>query len=67
MVDALDVMAHRVARATVLADAGWLEEMGLVRLEYVRTVPMLRITPAGAEVARGLRVVPGVKRPAREA
>ena len=65
MVDALDVMAHRVSRATVMADACWLEEQGLLRLEYIQSVPMLRITSTGAEVARGVRLVPGVKRPAR--
>lgn len=65
MADALEIMSHRVPRATVLEDAGYLEGLGLLRVEYVGDVPMLRVTGRGAEVAKGLIEVPGVKKPAR--
>lgn len=65
MVDALEIMSHRVPRATVLEDAGYLEGLGLLRVEYVGSVPMLRITGRGTEVAQGRESAPGVKRPAR--
>lgn len=66
MVDALEIMSHRVPRATVLEDAGYLEGLGLLRVEYVGSVPMLRITGRGTEVAQGRESAPGVKRPARK-
>ena len=65
MTDALEIMSHRVPRPTVLEDAGYLEGLGLLRVEYVGSVPMLRVTGRGAEVAKGLIDVPGVKKPAR--
>lgn len=65
MQDALALMAHRVTRAQVLEDASYLEGLGLLRVEYVGAVPLLRITARGEEVAAGILVVPGVKRPRR--
>jgi len=65
MTDALEIMSHRVPRNTVLEDAGYLEGLGLLRVEYVGSVPILRVTARGAEVAKGLIEVPGVKKPAR--
>ncbi|MBD5416970.1 MAG: ArsR family transcriptional regulator [Desulfovibrio sp.] len=63
MQDALELMAHRVPRVQVMEDASYLEERGLLRVEYVGTVPIFRVTSRGVEVARGLVVVPGIKRP----
>lgn len=63
MQDALELMAHRVPRAQVMVDAGYLEARGLLLVEYVGTVPIFRVTARGVEVARGLVTVPGVKRP----
>lgn len=63
MQDALELMAHRVPRAQVMVDATYLEERGLLLVEYVGTVPIFRLTPRGMDVARGLVTVPGVKRP----
>ena len=60
MQDALTMMAHRVSRAQVLEDAAWLEKLGLLRIEYMGDVPLLRLTARGEEAA-----VPGVKRPRR--
>lgn len=65
MQDALAMMAHRVSRAQVLEDAAWLEGLGLLRIEYMGDVPLLRLTVRGEEAARGLVTVPGVKRPRR--
>ena len=65
MTDALEIMSHCVPRTTVLEDAGYLEGLGLLRVEYVGSVPILRVTARGAEVAKGLIEVPGVKKPAR--
>lgn len=65
MTDALEIMSHRVPRTTVLADAGYLEGLGLLCVEYVGSVPILRLTWRGADVAKGLIEVPGVKKPAR--
>lgn len=65
MADALEIMGHRVPRAVIMEDAAWLEGMGLLRLEYAGSVPMLRITARGGEAATGRLRVPGVKRPAR--
>lgn len=65
MADALEIMGHKVPRATVLDDAGYLEGLGLLRVEYVGSVSMLRLTGRGSEAAKGLIEAPGVKRPAR--
>lgn len=65
MQDALALMAHRVARAQVMDDADYLEGHGLLKVEYVGTVPLLRITARGEDVAAGVLTVPGVKRPRR--
>mgnify|MGYP000864927451 FL=1 len=66
MMDGLELMTHRVPRATVMEDAGYLEGLGLLRVEYVGSVPMLRITGRGTDVAQGRANAPGVKRPARK-
>ncbi len=65
MQDALELMAHKVPRATVLDDAAFLEGLGLLRLEYAGTVPLLRLTCKGQEVAQGVITVEGVKHPRR--
>ena len=65
MQDALAMMAHRVSRARVLEDAAYLEKLGLLKIEYMGDVPLLRLTARGEETARGLATVPGVKRPRR--
>lgn len=65
MQDALTMMAHRVSRAQVLEDAAWLEKLGLLRIEYMGDVPLLRLTARGGEVADGTAAAPGVKRPRR--
>lgn len=65
MQDALAMMAHRVSRARVLEDAAYLEKLGLLKIEYMGDVPLLRLTARGEETARGLAAAPGVKRPRR--
>ncbi len=66
MMECLELMTHRVPRATVMEDAGYLEGLGLLRVEYVGSVPMLRITGRGTDVVQGRENAPGVKRPARK-
>lgn len=65
MQDALTMMAHRVSRAQVLEDAAYLEKLGLLRIEYMGDVPLLRLTARGEEVVDGTAAAPGVKRPRR--
>jgi len=60
---ALEALGHNVSRDRVRTDLGWLKEQGLVSLSEVMGVQVAYITPRGAEAARGLIVVPGVKRP----
>lgn len=65
MQDALEMMGHRAPRAQVLEDAAYLEALGLLKIEYMGDVPLLRVTARGDEVARGVSRAPGVKRPRR--
>lgn len=61
--DALCAMGHNVSRDEVETLAAWLDEQGLVELEKVGRVTVLKLTSRGADVAAGRAVVPGVKRP----
>ena len=61
--DALDVCGNRASRDQIVADGEWLQEVGLVHLEELGTIPMLRLTERGADVALGRLTVAGVKRP----
>jgi len=51
------------SRDKVKTELEWLKEQGLVTLESVFSVKVATITQRGADVARGLAKVPGVKRP----
>ena len=63
MCDALDVIGHRVSRDVVATDAAWLQDNGLVTMETLGHVTLLKLTERGADVAAGRATVPGVKRP----
>ena len=62
---ALGQIGHGVPRDVVEADAAWLDEQALAVIEHVEGLPVtvLRITPRGLDVARGLAIHPGVDRP----
>ncbi len=60
---ALDAVGHSASRDQVETDAAWLGETGLVEIETVGNVRVVRLTARGADVAMGRAVVPGVKRP----
>lgn len=63
MQDALAAVGHGVSRDVVTAEAAWLAETGLITMEDLGGIVVVTLTPRGADVARGLAVVPGVKRP----
>jgi hypothetical protein len=60
---ALRGLGHLVSRDTIRTDLAWLDEQGLVGLTLVVEVTVAELTRRGADVAEGLAVVPGVKRP----
>lgn len=62
--DALHAVGHSVSRNVIDHTCAWLEEAGLVTVSSVGAVTLVKLTQHGAEVATGLCVVPGVKRPA---
>lgn len=63
MQDALDAYGHPVSRDQVETDAAWLAEQGLVEVEDLGPVRVIRLTGRGEDVAKGRVAVPGVKRP----
>lgn len=60
---ALEAIGHGVSRDCINADASWLEESGLVELESLPGILVVKITQRGLDVAHGRAIVPGVKRP----
>lgn len=61
--DALANFGHTVSRDKVRTELRWLEEQGLVTIQEVTTVLVVRLTTRGADVATGAARVDGVKRP----
>ena len=61
--DALCAIGHTVSRDEVHTLAAWLAEQGLVELEKVGPVTVVKITARGVDVASGRAEQPGVKRP----
>ena len=61
--DALDLIGHGCSRDCVETECAWLEEQGLVIVEPVGHVKVIRLTGRGQDVAEGRATVPGVKRP----
>jgi DNA-binding MarR family transcriptional regulator len=62
---ALDATGLNASRDKVEGECAWLEEQGLVvveRLENPRVV-VVRLTPRGKDVSRGMARHPGVDRP----
>lgn len=63
MQTALAAIGHGVSRDCVNTEAAWLAEQGLVTTENLSGITVVTLTARGADVARGLSTVPGVKRP----
>lgn len=65
LADALPRVAHLVAtRAQVIADIGYLAEIGAVTQEDLGNgVVGVELSARGLEAAQGLATLPGVKRP----
>ena len=61
--DALDQIGHGCSRDCVETECAWLSEQGLVVVESVGPVNVVRLTGRGQDVAEGRATVPGVKRP----
>lgn len=61
---ALASVGHNCSRDQVETEAAWLAEQGLVEVERLGNVTVLRLTLRGADVAAGRASVPGIKRPA---
>jgi Fe2+ or Zn2+ uptake regulation protein len=61
--EALSGFGHTVSRDKVKTEVRWLEEQGLVTVEAVTSVLIVRLTSRGADVASGAARVDGVKRP----
>ncbi|MGD8388169.1 MAG: ArsR family transcriptional regulator [Desulfobacteraceae bacterium] len=59
----LNALGHSVSRDRVRMDLAWLVEQGLLTIEHVLSVQVASLTQRGADVATGLAVVPGVKKP----
>lgn len=63
---AMEAMGHAVSHDKVGTDLAWLAEQGLVTVGQASGVTVGRLTARGADVAKGLAIVPGVKRPEPE-
>jgi Fe2+ or Zn2+ uptake regulation protein len=61
--DVVQEYALMVSRDQVRTNLFWLRDQGLVTVDEISGVLIVRITAAGLDVARGNRTVPGVKRP----
>lgn len=61
--DCVKAYGHRVSRDAVRTHLAWLAEQGLVNLVDVAGCYVATVTGRGADVADGLAVVPGVKKP----
>lgn len=55
--------AHMVSVDRLHTDLAWLQEQELITVRVTANVRIATLTVRGADVAQGLTVVPGVKRP----
>lgn len=56
-------LGHACSGDQVETDAAWLAEQGLVKVEDLGSVRVVRLTARGEDVSSGRAMVPGVKRP----
>ncbi|MEX2155094.1 MAG: hypothetical protein WD825_17245 [Gemmatimonadaceae bacterium] len=61
--DVVQEFSLLVSRDQVRTELHWLRDQGLITLNEISDVLVAKITGAGVDVARGNRMVPGVKRP----
>ena len=62
--DTLDVYGLDISRDGLRTQLSWLEEQGLITIEKINNrVWVATITGRGEDVANGVAIVPGVKRP----
>ena len=61
--DTLSGSGRSASLDMVQADLAWLEDQGLVTIETIAEVVVVRITQHGVDTAAGRARVPGVKRP----
>ncbi len=54
---------HRVSRDIVKTQMYWLSEQGLISIEMLGSCMIAKLTSHGQDVAEGLAVCPGVKKP----
>ncbi len=64
--DCLAVYGHKISRDAVRTHLSWLNEQGLLKINDVGGLFVAHITRRGYDVAEGLSVVPGVKKPRPE-
>lgn len=60
---ALQAMGHSCSADQVATDVSWLAEQGLVTVEDLGKIRVVKLTARGDDVAAGRALVPGVKRP----
>lgn len=60
-------LGHSVSHDQILGDIAWLESMALLTCEVVNSaggsISIATITTRGSDVAEGIAVCPGIKRP----
>jgi hypothetical protein len=59
----LNGYGHRVSRDMVKTQMYWLSEQGLITIETLGSCMIAKLTSHGQDVAEGLSVCPGVKKP----
>lgn len=63
---ALPVFAHNISTDKLRTELSWLSEQGLIECDQSNDVWSAKLTRRGKDVAEGLTVAPGVKRPQPE-
>ena len=63
----LGVFGHHISRDKLHTELSWLSEQGLVTLDTVSGVLVVKLTQRGEDVALGYARVPGVARPSPRA
>lgn len=60
---ALGAMGHGVSSDRLRTELAWLAEQGLITIEHVGNLQVVKLTNRGEDVALGRTRVPGVARP----
>jgi hypothetical protein len=59
----LSQFGHAVSRDVVKTHLAWLQDQHLLRIETISDIMVATLTERGSDVAQGLAIQPGVKRP----